>query len=135
MSRSELIRKAVDMANRVGYALVATSDRNGLAHVAASRRVEAEPGNRVAVSEWFCPGTLANLQENPQISVVVWDPASDKGYQVIGKSVALEDTAMMDGFSPAVEENPPPQVERKIRIEVNRILDFSHAPHSDQEKS
>jgi hypothetical protein len=92
MSRSELIRKAVDMANRVGYALVATSDRNGLAfaHVAASRRVEAEPGNRLAVSEWFCPGTLANLQENPQISVVVWDPASDKGYQVIGKSVALE---------------------------------------------
>jgi hypothetical protein len=94
MSRNELIRKAVDMANRVGYALVATSDRNGLVHVAASRLVEAEPDNHVAFSEWFCPGTLANLQENPL-----------------------------------------PQVERKIRIEVNRVLDFSHAPHSHQEKS
>lgn len=134
MSKTELIRKAVDMANRVGYALVATSDRKGLPHVAASRRVEAEPDNHVSVSEWFCPGTLANLQENPQISVVVWDPATDKGYQIIGKSAAMEDTAMMDGFSPAVEENPPPQVERKIRIQVDRILDFSHAPHSDEEK-
>jgi len=133
MSRKELIRKAVDMANRVGYALVATSDRNGLAHVAASRRVEAEPEDHVAVSEWFCPGTLANLQENPHITVVVWDPASDTGFQLIGKSVGLEDTAMLDGFSPGMEEARP-QVERKIRVRVEKIMDFSHAPHTDEEK-
>lgn len=133
MDKDELIRKAVDMANRVGYALVATSDRNGLAHVAASRRVEADPGSYIAVSEWFCPGTLANLNENPLISVVVWDPASDAGYQLTGKSEAVEDAAMMDGYAPGMEEAPP-QVERKIRIRVDRITDFSHAPHSDQEK-
>ena len=89
MDRDELIKKVVSMANRVGYALVATSDRNGLPHMAASSRVEAEPDRHVAVSEWFCPGTLANLDENPQISVVVWDPASDTGYQLTGKSTAL----------------------------------------------
>lgn len=133
MDRDELIKKVVSMANRVGYALVATSDRNGLPHMAASSRVEAEPDRHVAVSEWFCPGTLANLDENPQISVVVWDPASDTGYQLTGKSTAVEDLAMLDGFSLAVEEARP-QMERKIRVKVERIMDFSHAPHSDEEK-
>ena len=133
MGRDALILTAVDMANRVGYALMATSDKNGLPHLAASRRLEAEPDGHVSVSEWFCPGTLANLNENPLISVVVWDPASDAGYQLTGKSEAVEDEAMMDGYAPGMEEAPP-QVERKIRIRVDRITDFSHAHHSDQEK-
>jgi len=133
MYKDELIQKIVSTANRVGYSLVATSDKKGLPHLAASRRMEAEPDGHVAVSEWFCPGTLANLDENPQISVVVWDPASDTGYQLIGESVAIEETAMLDGFSPALPV-PIPQVERKIRVRVDTILDFSHAPHSDEEE-
>jgi len=128
----ELIDEAVKMGTRVGYVLVATCDDKGLPHLAASRRIEAEPGGHVAVSEWFCPGTLSNLSENPQISVVVWDPASDRGYQLTGKSIAVEDTAMLDGYSPTME-TAPPQVERKIRIRVGKIMDFSHAPHSDEE--
>jgi len=132
--KKKLIERAVDMERRVGYALVATSDEKGLPHLAASRSMELESDGHVAVSEWFCPGTLANLEKNPQISVVVWDPVSDRGYQLLGKSVALDDTAMMDGFSPAREEVLP-QVERRIRVRVEQILDFSHAPHSDKEEA
>jgi hypothetical protein len=131
MSNEELIAKAVEMGSRVGYALIATSDDKGLPHLAASRRVEAEHDGHVAVLEWFCPGTLSNLEVNPRISLVVWDPSSDKGFQLIGESVAVEETAMLDGFSPALQ-TPSPQVERRIRVRVDKIMDFSHAPHNDE---
>jgi uncharacterized protein len=129
---NELVEKAVDMGRRVGYALVATCDGNGLPHIAASRRVEAEPDGHIAVSEWFCPGTISNLEANPRISIVIWDPATDTGFQLAGESVVVLETAMLDGFSPALQK-PTPQVERKIRIRVEKIMDFSHAPHSDEE--
>jgi hypothetical protein len=128
----ELIDKAVNMGSRVGYALIATCDDKGLPHLAASRRIEAEPDGHVAVSEWFCPGTLSNLQVNPRISIVVWNPADDSGFQLIGESAGVEDTAMLDGFFPTLQK-PGPQVERRIRVRVDKIMVFSHAPHSDEE--
>jgi len=130
---NELIQKAVDLGNRVGYTFVATSDVKGLPHLAASRKIELELDGHLAVSEWFCPGTLANLDMNPQVSVVVWDHASDTGFQLIGESVGVEETAMLDGFYPT-SKKPGPQVERKLRIRVDKIMDFSQAPHSDEEK-
>lgn len=131
--KRKLIQKAVDMGNRVGYVLVATSDSTGLPHIAASRRIEAEPEDHVALSEWFCPGTVSNLDANPKISLVVWDPATDRGFQLIGESVGIEETAMLDGLS-TTPHAPIPQVERKIRIWVDKILDFSHGPHTDKEE-
>ena len=132
--KKDLFEKAVDIGKRVGYALVATCDNKGLPHLAASGRIEAELGGHVAVSEWFCPGTLANLEVNPRISIVVWDPATDTGFQLIGESAGIEETAMLDCFSPTLQK-PSPQVERRIRVRVEKIMDFSHAPHSDKEES
>jgi hypothetical protein len=131
--RKESIQKAVDMGNRVGYALVATCDDKGLPHIAASRKLEAGIDSHVAVSEWFCPVTLSNLEVNPRLSVAVWDAARDAGFQLIGECTGVEETAMMDGFSPTLP-TPIPQVERRIRFRVDKILDFSHAPHSDKEE-
>ena len=129
---NELVEKAVSIASRVGYALVATCDDKGLPHLAASRKIEAEPDGHIAVSEWFCPGTLSNLEVNPRISIVIWDLATDKGFQLLGESVGVLETAMLDGFSPTLQK-PGPQVERRIRVRVEKVMDFSHAPHSDEE--
>jgi hypothetical protein len=132
--KRESIQKAVDMGTRVGYALVATCDNKGLPHLAQSRKIETEFDGHVAVSEWFCPGTLSNLEVNPKISLVVWDPASDTGFQLIGESVGIEEAAMLDGYS-TTPQTPVPQVERKIRLRVDKVMQFSHAPHSDEEES
>jgi hypothetical protein len=131
--KKNVIRKAVEMGSRLGHVFVATANSSGLPHLAASSRIEEEPGSRVAVSEWFCPGTLVNLQGNPQISIVAWDPVNDKGFQILGVAEDLEETAMMDGLSPNLGKALP-QVERKIHVRVEKIIDFSHAPHSDTEE-
>jgi uncharacterized protein len=133
--RRDLIKEAVKLGNRMKYAMVATADAEGLPHVAASRKIASEPGGGIVVSEWFCPGTLANLRANPRVSIVIWDPDKDSGYQILGVSEKIEDISMMDGYSRDLEKGPPlPQVERKIHVHVDRVIHFSHAPHSDMEE-
>jgi len=133
--RREAIKRAVELGSGLGYVFLATADADGLPHIAASRKLTYEPDGAIGINEWFCPGTLANLQINPRISVVVWDPQSDTGYQILGNCEKVEDISVMDGLSPELEKKAPlPQVERRILVRVDEVIRFSHAPHSDVEE-
>lgn len=132
--KQEVLEQAVILGRRLGRVLVATAGKNGLPHIAASSRIDPVGDDCVSISEWFCPGTLSNLQVNPKVSIVIWDPQSDTGFQLLGRSQEVQDIAMMDGLQPSDEKTAPfPQVERKILVKVERILHFSHAPHNDVE--
>ena len=88
-----------------------------------------------AVAAWFCPGTVVNLEHNSKISLVVWDAAADTGYQLIGNVEKVDETAMLDGYLPEMESTgPSPQVERQLFVKVDKVIGFSHAPHSDLEE-
>ena len=50
--------------------------------VAAAGKLALTPEGRVAVAAWFCPATVANLQKNRRVSLVIWDPKVDTGYQL-----------------------------------------------------
>jgi hypothetical protein len=131
----ETIEKAIELGSGLGHVFIATADAEGLPHMAASGRLTAELAGSVSISEWYCPGTVENLQINPRISIVVWDPESDTGYQILGNCEKVEDLSMMDGLSPELEKKDPlPQVERKILVRVSKVVRFSYAPHSDVEE-
>lgn len=130
-----ILQDAVDLAARMGHVFVATVGPDGTPHMAAAAKV-ALTGDVVVVSAWFCPATVTNLRNNRAISLVVWEPSSDQGYQLLGQVERVEELTMMDGFLPGREEDPPlPQVERELAVRVERILDFHHAPHSDVERA
>jgi hypothetical protein len=132
--KTQFIESAIRLAQKLEHIFVATADRGGTPHVAAAGELSPVSGDRVAVSAWFCPGTLANLQDNKQISLVVWDPENDHGFQLLGVVERIEELAVLNGFSPETEESSPiPQVERRLHVRVNRVIGFSHAPHSDTE--
>ncbi|HEA67706.1 MAG TPA: pyridoxamine 5'-phosphate oxidase family protein [Desulfobacterales bacterium] len=132
--RPESIHKAIQLSRQIKYVLIATSNRRGLPHVAAAGSLQKAPGDRISVAEWFCPGTVANLQVNRQIAIIVWDRASDTGYQLLGKVEKVEETAVMNGFSPQ-DEGPShlPQVQRNLIVQVKEMLAFSRRPHNDVE--
>jgi len=103
--------------------------------MAAAGKLALTPEGRVAVAAWFCPMTVANLQKNRRVSLVIWDPKVDVGYQLLGETEKVEEIAMMNGYSPGVElHSPLPQVERQLLVRVDKIIDFKHAPHSDVEE-
>ncbi len=87
------------------------------------------------MSSWFCPGTVTNLERNRRISLVVWDAAEDTGYQLVGEVEKVEESAFLNGYAPEVEgSSPSPQVERRLLVRVDKVIGFSHAPHSDVEE-
>jgi len=135
MSKSESIRSAISLAEKVGHVFVATADAKGMPHVAAAAKIERAQAGHVTLAAWFCPGTVLNLQQNRRIALVIWDRVEDIGYQLLGKVEKVEEMAMLDGYAPEVETaQPMPQVERQLLVRVDKILSFTHAPHTDEEE-
>ena len=67
------------------------------------------------MAAWFCPITVANLQKNRQVSLVIWEYKGDTGYQLLGETEKVEEIAMMNGYVPGAESRHPlPQVERQL---------------------
>jgi hypothetical protein len=135
MNKMKAIQKAVALANKLQHLFVTTADPKGQPHVTAAGAIKVAANGRVEVSSWFCPGTTTNLQHNHRISVVVWDPAEDTGYQLVGEVEKVEESAFLNGYAPAEETSTSsPQVERQLLVRVDKALSFSHAPHSDVEE-
>ncbi len=128
----EKIKEAVQLAKKTGHVFLATADIHGMPHISAAGKISLDANGRVSVTEWFCPGTLANLQVNKSISIAVWDKKTDTGYQLLGKLDLIRDLEIMDGFAPDIEpKSPLPQIEKQLLVKVEKILDFKLAPHSD----
>ncbi len=131
---NEKIKEAVQLAKKAGHVFLATADKNGLPHISAAGKISMEKDGKVSVTEWFCPGTLANLQVNKNVSIAIWDKKADMGFQLLGKLELIRDLEIMDGFTPSIESKKPlPQVEKQLLVKVKKILEFKLAPHSDME--
>ena len=125
----------LSLAKKLEHIFVATADLSGTPHVAAAAQLNTASNSRVAVSAWFCPGTIANLAVNRRIALVVWDSISDRGFQILGEVEEIEEKAMLNGYSPDTEsDSPMPQVERQLLVRVDKVITFTHAPHSDLEE-
>ncbi len=120
------------LARKTGCVYIATADGKAMPHITVAGSLERGGRRQVVIKEWFCPGTVANLKVNKAVSVAVWDFHCDVGYQLLGRLERIDDLAVLDGYAPDVEaENPVPQVEKQLVITVEKILDFSLAPHCD----
>ena len=129
------LNTAVELAEKLEHVFVATADSSGMPHVAAAAKISQTSEDQVTVAAWFCPGTLDNLKNNCRISLVVWDAPVDKGYQLLGQVEKVEEIAMMNGYSPEIDETTVmPQVENRLLVRVDKVIVFSHAPHSDLEE-
>lgn len=134
------LQDAAQLAGDGAYILIATAlAGGGMPHIAIAGRLElcGEGGGgqwQVAVTEWFCPGTIGNLEENRNISLAVFDGGSGIGYQLLGQLERIEDMGVLNGYGPAVEQDHPmPQVERRLVVRVEKVLDLTPGPHSDVE--
>lgn len=129
------IQNAVALADKLQHVFVTTADPKGLPHVAAAGKMRFGSDGRVEVSSWFCPGTVINLQHNHRISLVVWDAVEDTGYQLVGEVEKVEESAFLNGYAPGEEtSSSSPQVERQLLVRVDKVIGFSHGPHSDVEE-
>lgn len=123
------IEKALTLAEELQHVFVGTSDREGTPHIAAAAGLDLTDDANLQVSSWFYPATVSNLQKNRKVSVVVWNPATDEGFQILETVQRIEETAFLDGYAPELEAGePPPQVERRLVASVEKSLPFLTLP-------
>ena len=132
---AEGIKKVAALEKKVGHVFVVSANSSGVPHVALARDMTITREGLVAVKAWFCRGTVANVQENGQIVLVVWDPAADQGYQLLGEIQNVGEVSMMDGYVPGEEESSLPQVERRLLVHIDKLIEFKRGVHSDRELS
>jgi hypothetical protein len=136
-TKTELLKEAVLLAEKTKHVFIASVNGDGIPHIAASKRLSLDVKNNVVLTEWFCPETMENLMgKNNNLAIVVWDTKKDVGYQLIGKAKKEEDLAYLDGYAPDPgKRDVVPQIQRKVTVQIEKILDFKLTPHTDIERS
>jgi len=113
------------------FAVVASADSLGRPHLAAGSDLRVPDPNHLVLEAWFCMTTLQNVTANPRVAVIVTDPVSCSGYQLLGSVERNEGIAMIDGYAPEVEKPGTPQVESRLEVRIDTLMVFSAGVHSD----
>jgi hypothetical protein len=113
------------------YGIVASSDSLGRPHLAAGSELRVPDPEHLALEAWFCVTTLQNVATNPRVAVIVTDPVSCSGYQLLGRVESSQAIAMIDGFAPEAEVPGTPQVDTRLEVRIDTVMAFSAGIHSD----
>jgi len=129
---SKKLERAIELGKRAEHFFIALVGSDGFPYVNSARQIEQVGDNQFAIEEWVCPLTVKHVKENPKMAVLIWDPAVDNGYEILGEVLMFENQAFLDGFAPEIEESGYlPQVKRKLIIRAEKITAFSHALRCD----
>jgi len=129
---SKKLERAIELGKRAEHFFIALVGSDGFPYVNSARQIEQVGDNQFAIEEWVCPLTVKHVRENPKMAVLIWDPAVDNGYEILGEVLMFENQAFLDGFAPEVEASGYlPQVKRKLIIRAEKITAFSHALRCD----
>lgn len=130
----EILERVKKLVRKVKVVFVATADRKGIPHLAASEGATFVDGDQIFFRAWFCLRTVENLHENPRLSLAVLDPKTLKGFQVLGEMERIEKGAILDGYAPETEKRWAglPQAEHQLLIRVEEVLHLASGPHSDE---
>jgi hypothetical protein len=130
MKMGEAVKRALSPGALV---VVASADRLGVPHLATARGAAVSDDERIAFSDWFCFRTLENVAENPRVAVALLDLEGDRGVQLLGTVEQYVAKEFLDGYLPGEgKKGLMPQARHELRIRVERILELTSGPHSDE---
>ena len=130
----ELLEKVKKLVEKVRTVYLASSNKEGAPHIAASDGMAFFDGDRVIFKAWFCLRTVQNLQENPKLSLAVLDSKTQEGYQLLGEVEQIEKGAILNGYVPEKEKEwgGYPQAEHQLLIRIRKISHLTSGAHSDE---
>ena len=129
-----MLQKVKELVEKVGTVYIATADRKGTPHIAASEGMAFTKEGHIVFKAWFCLKTVANLGENRKLSLAVLNPKTQEGYQILGEIKRIDRGAVMDGYGSDREKSWEgyPQVEHQLLIHAKKVSSLTSGPHSDE---
>lgn len=121
---AKLTEEAKKAIAEFGAALVATASKDGKPNVSLKGSFRVLDDEHVIFADIASPRTLANLGENPQLSAIVFDPATRKGCRVWGKAVEILDSGGL--FDTISAEFAPMgmKVNHVVKVAVDEVITF-----------
>ncbi len=86
---------------------VATASGDGVPNVVPMTFVKALDDSAVLVADNYMDKAAANLAENPQVAVCVWDLETKRAYQIKGRAEVLRAGPVYDEMVAWVKEKKP----------------------------
>ena len=118
---SEEAKKAIA---EFGAALVATASKDGKPNVSLKGSFRVLDDEHVIFADIASPRTMANLRENPQLSVMVFDPSTCKGCRVWGKTVEILDSGSLFDTISAEFTARGMKVNHIVKVAVDEVVTF-----------
>lgn len=112
-------------------ATVASTDADGLPHLAIGINIKVLDEDHLLFENWFCQTTLRNFEKNPRVAIAVMAPKSAAGYQFIGSVVEGSDIALLDGYTPGRVPVSDLQTLTRLVVKVEEVLAYCSGIHSD----
>ncbi len=119
---AKLSEEAKKIISEIHPACVATASRGGKPNVSPRGSFRVLDDEHVAFIEGGQLYTLANLKENPQLSALVFDPATRKGCRIWGK---MTEIIKSGDFFDAISAEYAPRgitVKQVIKVAVEEVL-------------
>jgi len=102
--------------------IIATASKNGKPNVSAKGSFRVLDDAHVIFADINSPRTIANLKENPQVSILVVHPKSMKGCRIWGKGEVLDSGELFDQMSKEFAERNL-KVNHVVKITVEEAQD------------
>ncbi len=130
----EILEKVKKLVQELGIVYLATADREGTPHIAASEGMAFTEEGKILFKAWFCLKTVENLAKNRKLSLAILNPKTQEGYQISGEIERIDRGAILDGYGSDKEDKWAgyPQAEHQLLIRVQKVASLTSGPHSDE---
>jgi len=113
---------------------LATASADGKPNVVYIGVLKVEDDETLILSDNFFKKTAANMEENPQVAIVCWDPEKRKSYQIKGRAVSFENRgqAFEDMVNMVAGIRSDIKVRRVIKVKIEEIYDAAAGPNAGE---
>ena len=109
---------------------IATASRDGTPNVSIKGSLRVLDGEHLVFADLSSLKTRKNLQENPKVAIMVYDPGSRRGYAFKGKAEQVDSGALFDQTVESIRKVMPqlPAPKYVVKVTVESIWDQSAGP-------
>ena len=103
--------------------MVATASKNGMPNVSPKGSFQVLDDEHVAFANIHSPRSMANIAENPQVSAIVFDPATRHGCRIWGKAEVLSSGELLERINASLAARKM-QASDVVVISVDEFVTF-----------
>ncbi len=118
----KLSQKIKETIAEIRPGIIATASKDGKPNVSAKGSFRVLDDDHVLFGDISSPRTIANLRENPQVSVLVVHPKSMRGCRIWGRGEILDSGELFDQMSKEFAERNL-KVNHVVKITVEEAQD------------